>query len=96
MKTRQDFEMIIDDFYNTTNGKMEKAFIDSIIDFMDKHNFQMKIINTIYEDENFSVLFLTDNIFNDYGIFFVEASTSFTFVGEKKQVKQNILAYLTK
>ena len=79
-------------FFNAVLGKTGGTFFVAILDFMDKHKFQNKIINHLYESEHECVYFFTDHLLNDVGIVTVEVfgKQFICYVGSKKEA-QNII-----
>ena len=93
MKTVQDFEAIIDEFRNTVEGKVGKAFIDGALIFMKKHHFEQEVIKKVYEDDDILVTCLTDNVENEVGIFIIECPVIpfyACFVGNYMGVKNTL------
>ena len=92
MKTKEQFDGIVNDFFNTVHGKTGGTFFVAILEFMDKHKFQNKIINHLYESEHECVYFFTDHLLNDVGIVTVEVfgKQFICYVGSKKEA-QNII-----
>ena len=74
-------------FFNAVLGKTGGTFFVAILDFMDKHKFQNKIINHLYESEHECVYFFTDHLLNDVGIVTVEVFDKqfICYVGSKKR-----------
>lgn len=72
MRTKKDFEMIADDFYYSTHRKTGIEFMVAVYDFMERHNFEHKFSNIIYENGTACVTLITDNIFNTVGFVYIE------------------------
>ena len=98
MKTKEQFDGIVNDFFNTVQGKTGGTFFVAILEFMDKHKFQNKIINHLYESGHECVYFFTDHFLNDIGILTVEVFDKqfICYVGSKKEAQDIIQNRLLK
>ena len=98
MRTKEQFDEIANDFLITVCGKTGGAFFVAILEFMDKHKFQNKIINHLYESERECIYFFTDHLLNDVGIVTVEVFDKqfICYVGSKKEAQDIIQNRLLK
>lgn len=75
MKSFNDFEKMFKDFSKVIANNLESDSVELLIDlmhFMEKNDFECKVIRNFYDDDDLKVMFITDDIHNNNGYVFLQ------------------------
>jgi len=72
MRTKEDFNLIHNDFNKTIYGKAGTDFFNAVFKFMRKHHFEHNVQKLLLENDTWFIMLFTDHIANDVGIIYIE------------------------
>ena len=73
MKNYEEFEELENGFAKKVKGKKEGDFLKAVYEFMQEQKFKNLVIKLFLECEDAKMVYITDDIDNEYGIWFMEA-----------------------